>query len=315
MALSVTHMAAHALDAHSKEIADAVIEHNLVSSWLKAANRIRVVRGGLTFHEKVLYSELGGFDWIGKSDEITLTTTDTITDAEYNIRILAGPLKIYDFDKARNSGESEVANLIETTLESAKTTMSNKLGVAVFNDGSSSAALHGLQLIIDETAGKTVGGIDSGTYTWWERKKPSDISDFNTSQEGIDRMAELVTECAGNDHDRPDLIATTSTIWRMFQLATTNITRLVDSRIGALGYPALDFMGIPVAWDYNCPDGNMYALNSKYIFLRVLEGGEFVTSSWERIQGQLADYCTMHAYLQLTTNNRRKLGVIGSVSD
>lgn len=48
--------------------------------------------------------------------------------------------------------------------------------------------------------------------------------------------------------------------------------------------------------------------------LRVLKGGEFVTSDWERVQGQLADYATLHAYVQLTTNNRKKLGVITSIT-
>ena len=46
----------------------------------------------------------------------------------------------------------------------------------------------------------------------------------------------------------------------------------------------------------------------------VLDGGEFVTSDWERVQGQLADYATMHFYGQLTTNNRSKLGVINNIT-
>ena len=127
-------------------------------------------------------------------------------------------------------------------------------------------------------------------------------------------MTQMVADCAGNDHDRPDLIVTTSAIWTLYQLSTTNVTRLVNTKVGSLGYQALDFMGIPVSWDYNCPTGDMYMVNSKYMFLRILEGGEFVTTSWERVQGQLADYCTMHFYGQLTTNNRKKLGVIESIT-
>lgn len=315
MALSVTHMAAHALDKHSKEIADAVIEHNLLSAWLKASNRVRVVQGGLTFHEKVLYSEAGGFDWIDKDDEISLTTTDSITDAEYNIRILAGPLKIYDYDKRRAMGDSQVADLVETTIETAKSTMSNKMGVAVFNDGTTSNALHGVQLLASTTAGQTVGGIDSSTYTWWDNQRDTTgTSAFNTSQAGINMMNNMMTASAGNDHDWADLIVTTSAVWSLFQLSTTNVTRLVDTKVGALGYRTLDFMGTPVGWDANCPASTMYYINSKYMFLRLLEGGEFVTSAWERVQGQLADYATMHVYCQLTTNNRKKLGVISNIT-
>jgi hypothetical protein len=127
-------------------------------------------------------------------------------------------------------------------------------------------------------------------------------------------MNNMMSDAAGNDHDRPDLIVTTSDIWTLYQLSTTNVTRLVDSKVGQLGYTTLDFMGTPVGWDANCPADTMYYINSRYMFLRILEGGEFVTSNWERVQGQLADYATMHVYCQLTTNNRQKLGVITNVT-
>lgn len=315
MALDVTHIAAHALDKHSKEIADAIINNNLLSAWLKASNRVKVVDGGLTFHEKVMYSEASGFDWINKDEEISLVTTDSITDAVFNIKILAGPLKVFHFDKHRAMGESQVADLVETTIETAKSTMSNKMGAAVFNDGTNTKALHGIQLLISSTAGATVGGIDSSAYTWYDNQRDTTgTAAFNTSQAGISLMDKMINTCAQNDHDIPDLIVTTSAIWSLYQLATTNVARLVDSRVGTLGYKTLDFRGIPVGWDYNCPAGNMYFINSRYIFLRILRGGEFVTSSWERVQGQLADYCTMHVYGQLTTNNRGKLGVLTSIT-
>ena len=315
MALDITHLAAHALEKHSKEIADAIIEHNFLSAWLKASNRVKVLDGGRNFHEKVIFSELGGFDWINKSEEIALGTNDYLTDAVYDIRILAGPLKIYDLDKQMAQSESQAADFVETILETAKSTMSNKMGVAVFNDGTNTKALHGVRSLINATAGQTVGGIDSSTYTWWDNQRDtSGTAAFNTNQDGIKMMDAMMAACAGNDHDFPDVIVTTSAVQTLFQLSTTNVTRLVDTKVGKLGYRALDFKGTPVAWDHNCPAGYMYYVNSRYMFLRLLRGGEFVTSSWERVQGQLADYCTMHVYTQLTTNNRKKLGVITSIT-
>lgn len=315
MALSVTHIAAHALDKHSKDIADAIINNNALSAWLKASNRVKMVDGGKTFHEKVMYAEAGGYDWIDKDEEISLVTTDSITDAEYNIRILAGPLKIYHFDKNRAAGESQVADLVETTIETAKSTMSNKMGAAVYNDGTNAKALHGVQKLISTTAGGTVGGIDSGTYTWFDNQRDvTGTAAFNTSQAGITMMDKMVNLCAGNDHDLPDLITTTSAIWSLYQLSTTNVVRLRDTRVANLGYNALDFRGIPLIWDANNPADKMYFINSRYLFLRILRGGEFVTSEWSRVQGQLADYATMHVYCQMTTNNRQKLGVIDNVT-
>lgn len=316
MALSVSHIAAHALDFHSKDIADAVIEHNLLSGWLKKQGRVRIVRGGQTFHEKVLYSEVAGFEWMAKDNPIPLTRTDTITDASYAIKILAGPIVVYHFDKSRAAGDQQVADLVETTIQSAKSTMSNKMGVAVFNAGTNTDALHGVQLLISTTAGQTVGGISSSDYTWWDNQRDTTgiSSGFNTSQAGPIIMEKMHTLCAGNDHDWPDLIVTTSAIWSLYQASTTNITRLIDVNVGSMGYKALDFMGTPLGWDFNCPSGSMFFINSDYMFLRILEGGEFVTSSFERVQGQLADYATMHVYCQLTVNNRKKLGVISSIT-
>jgi hypothetical protein len=316
MALSVTTIAAHALDFHAKDIADAIINNNLLSAWLKASNRVRKVTGGQTFHEKVMHAENGGFDWISRDSEIPLSTNEFLTDAVYNIRVLAGPLKVYHLDKSKAAGEQQILDLVETTIENAKSTMSNKMGAAVFgNNGTSSTTLHGIQHIINSTAGVTVGGIAPADFARWDNQRnTTGTAAFNTSQAGLSLMRAMVSDCARNENDNPDLIVTTSTIWGLYFLACTNVVRLADSKVGSLGYKTLDFMGIPVGWDFNCPSGNMYMINSRYLYLRVLEGGDFVTSPWERVQGQLADYCTMHFYGQLTTNNREKLGVITSIT-
>lgn len=320
MALSVTHIAAHALDKHAKEIADAVIEHNLLSAWLREKGRIKVMDGGKTFHEKVIYDEINGADWINKDQEIPLVRNDNLTDAVYDIKVVAMPLKIFHLDKSMAQGEPQVADMVETLIQSAKSTMSNLMGIAVYNDGTNTKALHGLRHLISDSGGTTVGGIDSSSESWWERQLGDTIGNFNGTQEGERDIGALITACAGNDHDWPDLIVTTALVWHMYRVALTNIVRLADTKVGNLGFQSLDFQGIPLAWDFNCPgahnDGtteHLYVINSKYMSLRVLRGGEFVTSDWERIQGQLADYATMHAYLQLTTNNRKKLGVITSI--
>jgi hypothetical protein len=315
-ALSVTTIAAHALANNAKEIADAVINNNLLSAWLKASGRVKMVSGGLQFNEKVMYNEAAGFDWISKDEEIPLTVSEFLTDAVYNIRILAGPLKIYHFDKMRASGESQIFDLVESVTENAKSTMSNRMGTAVFGDnGGSSKSLHGIQHLINITANTTVGGISPADFARWDNQRDTTgTATFNTSQAGIDMMRKMLSLCARNENDYPDLIVTTSNVWGLYYLALSNIVRLTDSRVGQLGFKTLDFMGTPVGWDKSCPTGYMYMINSKYLRLRILEGGDFVTSEWERVQGQLADYCTMHVYAQLTTNNREKLGVITTIT-
>lgn len=316
MAISVTTIAAHALDANAKEIADAVINNNLLSAWLKANGRVKTVSGGLQFNEKVMYNEAASFDWISKDEEIPLTVSEFLTDAVYQIRILAGPLKIYHFDKMRASGDAQIFDLVDTTIENAKSTMSNRMGTAIFGDnGTSAKVLHGIQHIINVTAGVTVGGIAPADFARWDNvRNTTGTAGFNTNQAGIQIMTALASACARNENDYPDLLVTTSAIWALYHAALTNVARLSDSKVGALGYRTLDFMGIPVGWDSHCTAGRMYAINSRYLRLRVLEGGEFVTSDWERVQGQLADYCTMHVYCQLTTNNREKLGVATGIT-
>lgn len=315
MALDITHIAAHALDFHGKDIADDIIEHNFLSAMLKAKGRVRVTKGGEQIHEKVMYAE-GNASWIPRDQEISLSTHDYLTDAVYDWKVLAMPLKVYHLDKQKAQGEQQVADLVETILDNAKSTMSNALGGAVFNDGSNTNALHGIQKLISTTAGESVGNISPSDMAGWENQRnTTGTAGFNTTQNGISLMGNMMADCAGNDHDMPDIIVGTKAVWNLYHLALTNLARLVDVKTaGKLGFRTLDFQGTPVGWDNNCPAEHLYFINTKYMRLRILEGGEFVTSDWERVQGQLADYCTMHMYGQLTLNSRKKHGVISNIS-
>ena len=76
----------------------------------------------------------------------------------------------------------------------------------------------------------------------------------------------------------------------------------------------LTFKGIPVIFDRDCTSGYMYFLNSNNINLVVHQDADFSTGPFVTPENQ--DVSTAMVLFQgnLTTNNRRKLGVLTGIT-
>lgn len=174
---------------------------------------------------------------------------------------------------------AELENLFGEKLERAITRLTRKLNVDWYTGvgaGASPPTIHGLIA----TAGGlkatgTYAGLDRGTYTQWAG---NELANGGVAREvNVDLMRAARVAIFNACGERPDLIICDATQQEKYGATQAGSRRLVqDVRLRGQaitldgGYQALDFDGIPVVADPNCPAGKMLFLNSKYIRVRQL---------------------------------------------
>ena len=111
-------------------------------------------------------------------------------------------------------------------------------------------------------------------------------------------------------NDKPDAIFTDQDVFEYFEKALQPQERYQNTQVANSGFANLTFKGIPLLWDRDCPDKEMYFLNSKYINLVVHRDADIATGAFQTPENQ--DVSTAQILFQgnLTTNNRRMLGKI-----
>ena len=67
--------------------------------------------------------------------------------------------------------------------------------------------------------------------------------------------------------DRVDAIFTGQGVYEFYESTLTPQVRYTDTKSANLGFMNLLFKQTPVYWDFDCPTGIMYGINSKYVGL------------------------------------------------
>lgn len=118
----------------------------------------------------------------------------------------------------------------------------------------------------------TYGGIDRGTWTFWQSKK-YDFSDNSipgtpTGAQMQTAMNTLWASCT-RGNDRPDLIVLDTIYWGIYMASLQAQQRFTSPDTGNLGFPSLKFMDADVVLDGGiggfCPASTGFFLNTKYM--------------------------------------------------
>jgi hypothetical protein len=95
----------------------------------------------------------------------------------------------------------------------------------------------------------------------------------------INRMTQIVREIEAN-YSGLDLIICSQDLYDMYMYYIINLTHFNISKSYPkgidVGIDSIRFLGIEMKFDFNCPDGTMYFLNTKNIEFKYLKGANFV---------------------------------------
>lgn len=234
-----------------------------------------------------------------------------MTVAVYNWKQYAATVGITGLEKRSNSGEEAMINLLEAKTKQAEMTLRDKLSVDAFGDGTGngSKVLTGLAAIVSATA--TVGGLAPSTYAWWASTVTGSVGSFAAG--GLAAMRTLYnTLSIGND--RPDFLVTTQSVFESYEAVLQPQERFTNTKTADAGFQNLAFKGMPITFDRDCTSGYMYMLNSAYLNFVVHKDADFKTTEFVSPEDKDVSSAKILFQGNLTTNNRRMLGVLQGIT-
>ncbi len=144
-------------------------------------------------------------------------------------------------------------DLLESRIGNAERTMQNNISNDCYSTGLADGGkqIGGLQLLVADTANSgTVGGIDSGTWGFWQNNVQSFAT--NSLTPGAATMQTQMNRAwlaVARQADRPDLFIADNVYFRYYWESLQAIQRISDDRSGMAGFASLKFMDADVVYD------------------------------------------------------------------
>lgn len=267
-----TELVTTTLREHPAEIADNISGNNALYRYLKTKNKIKTVDGGLTIVRPLDYAENATFQRFSGYDQLNIQASDVLTAAEYSWVQSCVNVTASGDELRKNSGGNQIVDLAKARIKNALRTAANNMSVDIYSSGSLSNQMGGLGSIISTAGTGTVGGIDSGTYTFWQNKY-REISGTNawskTTLKG-DMNALWMTLNRGTD--KPDLLVSSHDFYAAYWEGLQDLQRFASADTTATaGFTALKYNTADIIFDSNSNFGTtaekMYFLNTDYLEL------------------------------------------------
>jgi hypothetical protein len=299
----------------SDQFVDNIFKARPLAYFLSQAGQVIPIDGGARIQESLIGADNSAntITYSG-GGQLTVGASEEVTSAIYDWKQLASTVTINGLEEAQNSGEAAFLDLLNTKIEVARESVVAKMNEMFYGDNTAAAAdFHGLGLLIKDVA-NPVGGIDPDTNTWWKAQvfNAADAGAFgHTDSTVLDRqMMTHAFNSASVGGDTPTFVLTTQELHEHYESLLQANVRHMDASLADAGFQALEFKGRPVLFDEDCPSGEMYFVNPKYLRLKVhrdrfFKAGPFI---------QPTDYDTrtmkLLTYGNLTINSRRHQGCI-----
>ena len=257
---------------------DSIADNNMLFKRLRDKGRSNTVDGGRELRETVSYPGNGTFSWHSGYQPVSVAPSQTIDAATYTPKQASIATAISSREKLMNRGRQQIVSLMKTRMMNAEKEFENKMGEALYGDGTGYGGLQigGLaQLLpVDPTAG-VAGGIPRASQTWWRNLALDQTSTDTNIEEQFNTLWSMI--CRGAD--KPDLIVVDNIIWRRFVANLQAKQRFVTNTDKAVkGFTATKYMSADVVLDGgyggNCPDNRAYFINTDYLQLQSYEGAD-----------------------------------------
>jgi hypothetical protein len=315
-----TEMVSTTLRNSATEVSDNVSKNNALLNRLKKKNKIRNLDGGTEIQVQLEYAENGTYQRYAGLDTLNTNGSDVVTSAKYDWCQVALHVVSSGKELRQNSGKFAMINLVKTKKANALKTAANNFSVDLYSDGSLSNQIGGLANIIQTNGQGTVGGIDSGTWTFW-RNKFKEATGTNTAATPNAANAAAFKADMGSlwlplnrGADKPDMIVFSQDFYVLYETGEQQLQRYMDADLAQSGFISLKYKTADVIFDDNTNFTTTaekgYFLNTDYIYVDQHKEAQWTQDDEKKPINQDAVIIPFYWMGNLVCSNRSLQGVI-----
>ena len=286
------------------KLVDNIFNSNVLLKKLKAKEKLQ--SGGDKVLVPLNYAEVSASGWYQGAETLDTTDNEVITSAEFEWKQLYANISITRRDELRNSGDAAIINFVKSKVEIAEKTIRNNLSTGLYNDGTDAKQIQGLNLML--SASNTYGGIDQGTYTWWQAQV-----DSSTTTLTLSAMQSMYGDC-GEGTEYPNLIIGDQDMYDRYHALLTPQQRFASEDEAKGGFKSLLFNGTPVVVDASATSGDMIFLNMEYLDLYPHKDENFRMEPFTKPVNQNVRVGKIYWMGVMASSNNRRHGKLDAIT-
>jgi len=334
------------LDAYRGTLQDNVFKSHPLWARLKTKGMVKRQDGGVSIIVPVALGKNSTIAWYSGYDIINLTPQDPFTVAKYGWTQCGGSISIDRKTIRRNSGRSQLINLVSALIQNAEDSMVEVFSediyeAGAYNEAQTSKQMAGFTAMISEDPDSyDVGGIDTDVNTDWRNKVEGngganfswvpDLGDTPAAADGPIAMAKLYNNISKGPGGSPDIGICGQYMYQQYESGLHPFKRFGgDATTATAGFENLRFRNMDLFWDEFIKSANVTAsaaatsqelaffITSKFMELMVDSQTDMILSDW--LQPETQDAKTKHLLWMgnFLVTRRKKHGVLtyASVTD
>lgn len=308
MALPTTQELTATLEKYVENVAqDNIFKTH--SFWYEATKdgRQKAKQGGERLAIPIEYAKNTTVDGIGKSTRIPLVEQELLTRAEFNWKITAGAVTLFDADLLKNRGDAEVLDIMQANADNVISAFREELLTQTFATSQGANDLLNLQSVFRSTG--TIGGISPTDFAGWaayynNTAEPLSFEDMET--------AYFTAAGTAGGPSAAQTVVTSMTLYQKYLSFLTPHYRTMDADLAKLGFETAKFHNANVIFDEQAISDEMWFINWNALTLYVqpeFKNGPKV-EPFAPIPDQLGKASKIWWMGQWGVRNRRRLGCL-----
>lgn len=294
---SITDIIATTIQNRSGDLADNVMNNNALLRRLKQRGNVRPFGGGNVILEEIAYNDSNTNNTNSYSgyETINISPNSPISAAQFSIAQYASAVTMSGLEMLQNSGKEAIIDLLEGRIMVAEAQLQNRIAGDIYLDGTGNGGknLTGLGAAVpDAPTSGTYGGIDRATWSFWQSKKYSGVTNGGAavSAANIQQYMTALAIQLVRGTDAADLIVADNTYYSLYVNSLQAIQRVTSEKEAGIGFTSVKFYGGGTSADVVLDGGvgaaataaHMWFLNTKYLHFRPHKDRNFVPIGGER---------------------------------
>lgn len=302
-------------------VTDNVSKHNGLLNRLKKKGKIKTVSGGYEAAEPLEYAENATYQRYSGYDALGTGASDVLTAAKFDWCQAALHVTASGREIRQNMGSKErMINLVKTRKSNALKTAANNFSIDIYSDGALTNQIGGLAQMITTDGTGTVGGIVSGTYTFWKNKFKEMTGTNLAASPSAANAASMKADMGSlwlslnRGADKPDLIVLSHDLYTLYETGEQQLQRYMDADMAQSGFVGLKYKTADVMFDDNTNFTTTaekgYFLNTDYIGITQHSEAQWTMDDEKRPTNQDAIVVPMYWMGYAWVTNRSLQGVL-----